>query len=155
MFGIFSDNDREEYLSTLSKCGIPVCGHYWWTRYPKRAVEEIEGMLEHSKAVLDCRGNRLIWEESIVNNFGRVFVFSIEAGGNYPFTAPKVFLKEPYITPSDGKHIYGDSSLCLFRPEAYSSRMRILNIRHIACSWCFCIDAYERTGEWPGAEAVH
>ena len=126
----------------------------WWVRFPKRALDEIIRMEENTNAELFVHYNQLIWEETIENNFGEVFKFSIETQPNHPFTPPKVFLL--HADSNVQAHRWGDRSLCLFKPEAYNSNMSVLQIRNLACSWAFCATAYENNGgEWVGAEAEH
>ena len=151
----FVDTEKNNCLQALRACNLPMTENTWWVRYPKRAVEEIYKMKEHTNASLSSRGKQIVWRERIVNNFGNTFVISIESQETHPFSAPKVFLKQPCIENSRDKHMWKDGSLCLFKPASYSSNMRILEIRNLACSWCFCYSAYKNTGTWVGAEEFH
>lgn len=151
---LFSDEEKKKCLDTLSRYGLPVRGSYWWVRYPKRAVDEVNRM-RNTNAKLIFNDNKLFWEEWITNDYGTPFLISIESEENHPFKEPDVFLKEPKLEHHERKHMYSDGSLCLFRPEEFSSRMTILDIRNMAASWCFCYESYVNTGNWPGAEAPH
>jgi len=64
-------------------------------------------------------------------------------------------MKDPELEEEYDKHVYPDKSLCLFRPEAYSSNMSILDIRNVTASWIHCYEIYLNTGEWTAAEAGH
>jgi len=149
------DTEKDNCVQALKSFNLPITGSTWWAKYPKRAVEEIYKMKENTSASLRCTGNQLVWEERVVNNFGATFVISIKSMENHPFAAPKVFLKSPCVEPHRDRHMYKDGSLCLFKPEFYSSRMSILEIRNLSCSWCFCYSAYKNTGKWSGAEEFH
>ncbi len=80
---------------------------------------------------------------------------SIETQKNHPHEMPKVFLKEPLIEPDDKMHMYKNGSLCLMHPNSYHSRISILEIRNLAAAWCFCLEVYSNTQEWPAAEYEH
>jgi len=147
----FFNNEKKKYLEILANYGLPVNGNSWWVRYPKRAAEEIYKMQENTYAALSYDANRLIWTESIVNNFDTPFVISIETDSNYPFSMPNSFVKDPYIAPGNDRHIFADGSLCLFDSSDYNSQMSILEIRGHVCTFCFCIEVYLNTKHWPAA----
>ena len=152
----FFGNEKKKYLDILNEIALPIeSKEYWWARYPKRACEEIYKLKENTNAFMETSGNRLIWKEEIINNFGSAFVISIETNSKYPFSMPKTFLLKPHIEPSDDKHMFKDGSLCLMHPSSYNSRISILQIRNQASAWCFCIEAYANTGKWPAAEYSH
>lgn len=149
---MFSNNDeKSQCLQILNECGI--YGSGWWTRYPKRAVEEIYKMHENTNAVLKTEGSKLIWEEELFNNFNTYFKISIEAGSNFPFEMPDTYVRNSGIDISRAKHMYSGSRLCLMHPSEYHSYISVLEIRNLAAAWCFCAEAYIETGEWPAAEA--
>ncbi|MBT6562549.1 MAG: hypothetical protein HON76_08480 [Candidatus Scalindua sp.] len=152
MFG----SREKEYLEILEECGLSLTSpDLWWKKYPKRAVEEIYKMQENTHSTFFCKGKQLIWEVQMINDFGSYFLISIETDSGYPFTAPKVFMKDPELEADYCMHVYSDKSLCLFRPEVYSSSMSILDIRNVAASWIHCYEIFLNTGEWAGAEADH
>ena len=93
---MFADSEKEKCLDVLRECGLPVTG-FWWGRFPRRAIEEIYKMEENTSAIFSHREGKLIWEEEIINNFGTGFLISIETGSNYPFSPPKVYVKESGI----------------------------------------------------------
>lgn len=143
-------------LRILLDKGIPVDKkEYWWARYPERAAEEIYKMSQNTNSMMQVDGDKLVWFEIITTNFGNDYMFSLETGSGYPFTMPKVFVREPDIRFGDMKHLYSDGSLCLMHADDYSSKMSILEFRNQAVAWCWCADAYKQTGEWPGAERPH
>lgn len=152
---LFGDSERNKYMQILGESNIPLDNrNYWWVRNPKRCVKELSQMLDNTDSIHYFDNGKLIWEVEFENNFGTYFLISIETDSNYPFTAPKVFVKKPDIGTCS-KHVYGDKSLCLFHPDAYSPSMSILEIRNFASSWAFCWDAYEHSSQWPGAEVPH
>lgn len=156
MFGdLFADREKEKGLQILSENGLPVTGHYWWTRYPKRCVDEIYRMYENTNAAFSHSGDNLIWEELIINDFETRFLISIETNSNFPFASPKVYVKDSELYLGDVKHQYDDGTLCLFAPSAYSTKMTILQIRNLSCAWCFCAEVYLKEGKWPAAELEH
>jgi len=158
MFGdLFVDKEKEKCLQVLGEYGLPTAGYYWWVSYPKRAIDEIYRMHENTNAVFFREERKLIWEEVITNEFDSRFLIAIETDSTFPFTQPSVYVKESDVDLKDAKHKYDNGSLCLFTPSAYSSKMTILQIRNLACAWCFCADIYLRTDkkEWPAAEAGH
>ncbi len=151
---VFFEDPKDEYLETLEACGLPVdSNNYWFVRHKKRAVEELFKMQENTNSTVFCRETKLIWEVDIINEFGSYFLISIETNANYPFTAPKVYLKDPELEDGFAKHVYKDKSLCLFHPDEYSSSMSILDIRNIAASWLHCYEIYLETKVWRAAEA--
>lgn len=141
---------KNELLDMLKMYGV--YGSGWWTRYPKRAVEEIYKMYQGTNTVLIHRGNKIIWEEEIFNNYGTRFVISIEAA-NYPHTMPDVYVKDSEIDISSSKHLYPPNKPCLMEPHEYNSNISILELRNLLCAWCWCAETYINTGEWPAAEA--
>ena len=147
--------DRASCFEVLKAYGLPTVSGYWWTSYPERAVKEIYMMQENTNAILNRHKDRLLWDEVIVTNFGGEFRFSINTYPGFPYKMPKVFVLEPCVGTGASRHVYEDESLCLFKPEFYYSSMSILEIRNLACAWCFCYEAYQDTGEWPGAEEKH
>ena len=156
MFGdLFTDREKEKYLQVLGECGLPTTGHYWWTRYPKRAIEEIYKIYENTNAAFSRKESKLIWEEVITNDFGTRFLILIETNSTFPYTPPSVYVKESEINLENVSHKYKNGTLCLFEPEAYSTKMAILDIRNLACAWCFCVEVYLDKGEWPAAEVGH
>jgi hypothetical protein len=155
LFKLFDDFEKKPYLEVLGEYGLPVKGDYWWTRFPKRAVDEIFAMRKNTKATLIQCDEKLIWQESITNNFDSRFYISIETNESFPHKMPKVFVKEPWINPSNTIHIYSDGTLCLMHPSSYNSRISILEIRNLAAAWCFCYDVFSHTGTWPAAEHHH
>lgn len=153
---LFFSEEKKKSLEILRMCALPTnSNEYWWVRYPKRAVEEIYKMEENTNAGFFHKGGKLIWEEDIISNFKTSFLISIETNSKHPFFPPMAFVKEPKIECGETGHMYGNGSLCLFRPEEYSTSMSILDIRCMACSWCFCFEAYVNSGKWAGAEAPH
>lgn len=153
---MFFNNERDQYLEILQDCGLPVNGGGFWTKFPKRAAEEICKLEENTNAILtSCSNSKLIWEEEIYNNFGTYFLISIEVDSGYPFSIPKVFVKDSDIDCKVDIHRYGDGSLCLMHADDYNSNMSILEFRGQACSWCMCVQVYKETGEWPAAEYHH
>ncbi len=155
MFGnLFFENQENEYLEILEECGLPLTSYdFWWRNYPKRAVEEIYKMQENTHSTFFCKGEKLIWEVEMINEFESLFLISIETDSRYPFTAPKVFMKDPELEEDYDKHVYSDKSLCLFRPEVYSSNLSILDIRNICASWIHSYENFLNTGEWTCGEA--
>ena len=123
----------------------------WWVKYPNRALQEIDKMHSSTNAALRCSSKKLIWDEVIKNNFGTQFYISIETE-NYPHKMPKVFLKEAEIMLKKQKHTYRDGSLCLLHPDDYNSNISILQIRNLACAWCWAAEVYVHTKKWPAAE---
>lgn len=140
-------------LGELSIEGLPMnkkdC---WWVKYPKRALQEIKRMESSTNAAFRCSGKVLIWEEVITNNFGNKFYIEIETE-DYPHKMPKTYVREAEIKFKRGKHMYNDGNLCLMRSSDYDSSTSVLQIRNLACAWCFAVEVYTRTGEWPTAEA--
>lgn len=147
-----NQSDLEEVLEL---CGIPGYASGFWEKYPERFCKEIEKMLNGTNAEPDYEDGKLIFTEEIVNNFGTAFTYVMKVPYNYPFKGPKVFLLEPDIDHDMAKHMYSDDSLCLYHPDSYSTSWSLLDIRNQACSWCSCVEIYEETGEWIGAEAPH
>lgn len=140
-------------LSLLSQKGLPInrksC---WWVKYPHRAIQEIEKMHSCTNAALSCSGKKLIWDEVVKNNFGTQFYISIETE-SYPHRMPMVFLRQAEIKVSKQKHMYGDGRLCLLHPDDYHSTISILQMRNLACTWCWAAEVYIHTKQWPAAEA--
>jgi len=136
----------------LSKKGLPTNKRgCWWVEYPNRALQEIDKMHSSTNAALRCSGKKLIWDEVIKNNFGTQFYIAIETE-NYPHKMPTVFLKEAEIMLKKQKHTYRDGSLCLLHPDDYNSNISILQIRNLACAWCWAAEVYVHTKKWPAAE---
>lgn len=144
-FGTISEEKCSEFFTTLN---LPT-NTGWWSKYPKRATEELLKMVTSTNANLSQEGSKLIFEEEITNNFGTCFLISI-AVEDFPYKMPKVFVKSPKIKKK--LHMWKDGSLCLMEPDTYNSGISILKIRNLACAWCFCYEAYLNTGEWPAAE---
>ena len=137
----------------LSEKGLPTNSKScWWVKYPNRALQEIDKMYVGTNAALSYSGKKLIWDEVIKNNFGTQFYISIVTE-NYPHKMPKVFVKEAEIRFRRGKHIYGDGSLCLLHPDDYNSNISILQMRNLGCAWCWAVEVYIETKEWPTSEA--
>lgn len=151
---LFSNSEKEKCFEILELYGLS-SNRGWWSKYPKRAVEDITKMDDNTNAMFHPEGNKLIFEETIVTNFGVYYSLSIETDGGHPYVPPEVYVKEPDIDSVPSMHTYGDGRLCLFKPEVYTSAMSILRIRNLASSWCFCHEVFTRTGKWPGAEAKH
>lgn len=148
--------DKKYFLDILSSIGLPVTyPEYWWVRYPKRAVQEISVMKENTNADFVHRGNKLIWEEKIMNNFDSYFLISIQTGADFPFTMPKAFVIHPKIECDPTIHIYREGNLCLMHPDTYHSKMLILETRNLSAAWCFSYEAYLHTGKWPAAQHKH
>lgn len=144
------------YHMLLRDYGLPMHdNNCWWVRDSRRALDEIEKMLQNTSCIFYCEGRKLIAEEEIVNNFGSHFLLRIEVDSNFPFAMPKVFIPAADIDHRLGEHIYDDGHLCLLHPDEYRSSMSILDFRKMASAWCFCIEVYKNTGEWPGAEYQH
>lgn len=135
-------------LAILKYNGFPT-SHGWWSRKPLRAVDELMRMVEHTNATAYARGDTIVWEELVQNNYGTSYDLEIIAGSNYPWTPPKVYAPGTTTT----RHNWSDGSLCLFKPEVYSSNWTILDVRNQACSWFFAYETYKNTGSWPTAEA--
>lgn len=152
---LFDNFEKKKCLEVLGAYGLTTQGNYWWVRYPKRAVDEIFKMQKSTSASLSIDDDILGWKEWIVNNFDSQFRILIKTQENHPYEMPKVFLKEPYVKPSNEIHMYKDGSLCLMHPDSFNSRISILEIRNLAAAWCFCFEAYANTGKWPAAEYKH
>lgn len=155
LFKLFDNFEKKKCLEILSEHGLTVRGDHWWIRYPKRGIQEIFAMLQNTNATLVRCDEKLIWRETITNNFSSNFTISIEARENHPHEMPKVHLDQPQIEPSNKIHMYKDGSLCLMHSNEYNSRISILEIRNLAAAWCWCIEVYTNTGEWPAAEFKH
>jgi len=71
---------------------------------------------------------------------------------------PKVRIKEPQITPSASIHMYGDGSLCLYKPTEQpwrsSDNIHEKIIPWIA-EWLVFYELYLICGKWLGPEAEH
>jgi hypothetical protein len=144
---------HKDPLQKLSLKGLPTTSKsYWWVKYPTRALKEIEKMHANTNAALRCFGGKLIWDEVIRDNFGTQFFISIEAE-DYPHKMPKAFVKEAEIKFKHAKHMYRDGSLCLMHHNDYNSSISILEIRNLACAWCWAVEVYTHTKEWPAAQA--
>ena len=152
---MFDNNEKQKALEILEAYRLPTGGRYWWTQYPKRAVEEIVKLEDNTNARMTIKDGKLAWTEEIVNNFGTRFLISFTADKNHPYTAPKFNVIEPTLSEREKIHTWNDGSLCLMKPNEYSSSMTILEVRNIAAAWCFCVEAYANTDVWPGAEAPH
>ncbi len=152
---LFENFEKQQCLNVLGDFGLPVRGDYWWTRLPKRCLEEIHSMRKNTNATLARCDEELIWNECIVNNFETKFHISIETDESFPHKMPKVFVKDPWIKPSISAHMYEDGRLCLMHSNDYNSGISILEIRNLAAAWCFCYQVYSHTGTWPAAVYHH
>ena len=150
MFWHTKNSDRDIHLSLLSQAGLPTNGSNWWVKHPGRAIDELNRMLSSTNARVLHAGSKMIFKEEISNNFGTRFLIAIETQ-DFPFKMPKVFLEEPRLN-GKAKHMWKDGSLCLLDPDDYHSSISILDIRNLAAAWCFSIEVYANTGEWPAAE---
>ena len=153
---MFGQNGKQEFREFLMNIGLPFdSDDYFWSRHPKRASEELVKMGNSTNASLRLEGSKLILEEEIVNNLNHLFTISIEVDNSFPYSMPKISVIDPPITYEDlkGKHIYKDNHICLIEPNKHSSGMSILDFRNLACEWCFAVDVYLHTGEWPTAQA--
>lgn len=151
---LFSNSERQKCFEILELYGLPTDSG-WWSKYPKRAVEEITKLGDNTNSIFNAESNKLIFSELVSTNFGNYYSISIETGYDHPYVQPEVYIKIPYIEPSTKIHMYDDGRLCLMKPEVYHTQMFILDIRNKAASWCFCHDIYKETGKWDGAEARH
>jgi hypothetical protein len=148
--------NQRDFEEILILCGIPPNASGFWQKYPERFCDEIMKMRNGSYAISSFVDGELIFLENIVNNFGTPFSYVMVVSKNFPLKGAKVFLLEPDITHDMAKHMYpSDNSLCLYHPDDYSTSWSLLDLRNQACSWCSCVEIYQRTGEWGGAEAQH
>jgi hypothetical protein len=139
-------------LQIFSEIGLSIKSQEcWWVKYPQRALHEIQSMMRNTNSTLDYSGRKLIWEEVIRNNFNTWFHITIETEG-YPYKIPKVFIKNSEIKFKKGKHMNSDESLCLMDSSDFNSKKSVLQIRNQACAWCWAVEVYTHTGEWPAAE---
>lgn len=143
-------NKDNQALKIIADLGFPK-NRGWWSKYPKRALDEMYKMSQSTNAVAHPVGSKMVWRESITTDFGSYYSLSIETEG-YPHKAPKVFVTNKSVPKGHTTHVNSDGSLCLQHPSAYSSGTSVLQIRNRACAWCFAYDAYLATGKWPAAE---
>lgn len=147
------NNIVKKKLPKLSSKGLPTdSNNYWWVRYPKRAISEIEKMNKSTNAAYKCVGRKLIWDEVIKNNFKTQFYISIETV-DYPQKMPAVYIKESEIKFKRNKHMFKGGKMCLMHQDDYNSKISILEIRNMACAWCWAVEVYTHTNKWPTAEA--
>lgn len=153
---LFFNSETEKYMEFLEECGLPTDDNdYFWMKYQGRFIEEVSKMADNTNAQLSCEDGKLIWEEDISNNFGTEFTISIEVPEGYPYKMPRVLVTYSEIDLPKSKHRYKDGSLCLLHPSEYHSVMSILDFRNMASAWCWAVEVYQNTGEWPAGERPH
>ena len=146
----YQNPDLGNYQTTgfLKLANLPL-DRGWWSRFQNRAESELNKMANGTKAQISVEGNKLKFKERIITNFGSVFIISIVTL-DFPHKMPKAYVLSPKITANI--HRYGDGSLCLMSQSSYTSSMSILQIRNLACAWCFCYEGFLATGKWHAAE---
>jgi len=151
---MFGRDDKESARDYLRDLGIPMDSHsYWWVKYPIRAINEIQKLVDNTNASIYFPDGEMICEEIIWTNFGTPYRIRIVVHDSHPFVMPCVTIVEPVIT--NAVHRWNDGKLCLMHPDEYDSRMSILEFRNMTATWCFCHDVYQQTSEWPAAEYIH
>jgi hypothetical protein len=144
-------NIREKKcIEILSNIGLPIDDYAcWWIHNPERAVKEIAKMGEMSNAAMFVRGDKLIWEEAVTGDTGEIFIITIAAGSDYPFSLPqvKVFSSKSNIlgTIVKDKLIYEDEPPFHIFPFSCNSNTSILTHRNVLIAWCGICQSYIKT----------
>ena len=69
----FNKLEKQFCLEKLGEHNLPTEGDYWWTRNPKRYLQEVIAMQLNTQATLILCNEKLCWQEWITNNFDKRF----------------------------------------------------------------------------------
>jgi hypothetical protein len=124
----------------------------WWEQYPARAESEIDQMEANTNATWTIENGHVVWNETVMNNYGAVFEIAVVCQQNHPFDPPQAFVLDPEIVPDLKYHMFPDGHLCLSAPGELDSHATALTIRNLACAWVTLYETYMRTGLWDARE---
>ena len=107
----------------------------WELRHPERAALEDALMQAQTQARKGYEKGKIVWHETVRNNFGTPFTWEFQVPDNYPFGAVKTHLVSPYIEPDISYHMFDDGSICKGEARTASSRTSILAVRNRCAAW--------------------
>lgn len=100
------------------------------------------------------RGN-ILASGLISTSYGNKYFVQIEVSEEkYPYVIPSVLL--PHTPPpSSCPHRFNDGSLCVMRPEQWTTVLSLAFMVTRAAVWVNKFDSWKRHGKWPGKEQSH
>lgn len=78
----------------------------------------------------------------------------IELPSDYPYSMPTIWL--PYTSlPSNCPHLYSNGSICVMKPEQWSSTYSLAFMIAKTAVWINKFEFWQSEGYWPGTEQKH
>jgi len=78
----------------------------------------------------------------------------VELSSDYPYSMPKIWLLSTSL-PSNCPHQYSDGSICVMKPEQWSSTYSLAFMIAKTALWINKFEYWQSNHYWPGKEQLH